>query len=181
MRILNVALFGVLLVLTTVSAALYLYERSDVFHDMSQDTVLADCLERGASLAEQHGLDPRWGIGLVVLILFLLSVFFLRWKIKLPNKAFAFFGTLALVLVAGGLVSVYFWPEDTIRLGTVIRIHRGPREQFLDNLEFLGIAVLSAHLFLFLFAAFFQSLLWKQKSGKKKKLRTIPEDEGDGR
>lgn len=177
-RLINIVLFTFLLTFLAVSTICYLYQELPTFNRwVVQQTpwlqqLLADVIRQGN---EWH-LQPRWVIGGVfamVLLYFLVGFLKQRKAFHPPSAATMFFINLALVLGIGTILTIYYWPEDTIRLGNIMQLQRGPRDKFLELLLQIGILVVVAHLFVFLLINLWRLLFspWRRRVNKTKETK----------
>lgn len=172
MRVVNIAFFLVLLLALTASTVLYLYEKTEAFPRWIGDlTFIRQALDKVQQLAADYKFDPRWGIGGVLLVIAGLFFFYrCRKKMpKAPSHATVFFVTLVLVLGIGGLTSIYYWPQDTVRFGPLFTIHRGTQQEYLHNMELIGVVVVAVHLFFFLLLNLVRWTWYEEKREKKEK------------
>lgn len=168
-RIFNIAIIILLLFLTIAFTALYLQETSPTFRNSINKyaSFLVKILGQGNDLCYKLKIKPLWGIGGVFVISMLyFSVGFRLFDIKLNRFSpfTAFMVSLLVGLSAGIIVTIYYWPEDTIRFGDVFQLKRGSRDKFLDNLIFIAVIVAALHLLLFLFVNLVRWISWKKKA-----------------
>ncbi len=98
---------------------------------------------------------PSWsGIALAFAIagIYLLGAMMNNLKRKERRKSsFAsYFFCIVLTFALSAFFAIYYWPTDTIQIGDLFTIKRGPREVFFNNAVHIGILVATFHMFIFL-------------------------------
>jgi glucan phosphoethanolaminetransferase (alkaline phosphatase superfamily) len=171
-------LFAALLFILTVATIGYLDQEVPTFnHWLSLQLPWAQQLVTNLiAYGSDWHIQPRWIIGGVfgaILLYFLVGLLRSSKSFHPPSPATLFFINLAIVLGIGTILTIYYWPEDTVRLGNFLQLQRGPRDKFLALLLHIGILVVAAHLLLFLTFNFWRLLFssWRRPGSKPKETK----------
>ena len=117
---------------------------------------------------------PNWAgiaVATVIFVAYALGIFLFRRRNEIsyrPWPKFLCFVVAGLLAMAVALfITIYFWPEDSIRFGNFFKLQRGPRELFLQQTIHIAILAVAGHLLVFTSLMVYNCLAYRRPRRKR--------------
>lgn len=155
-RVSSLLYLSILTIFLNVVAITYFYEQSYEFRQFAHENVtlltpvINDVISRYSYF---YAIDMQYVIFLLWGIIFLSSVIgFIETPQNplLPNPCNMFFTIAICTITTIAITVVYYWPYDTIRVGSLFQFYRGNAEEFSNNVIYIVNILTIIYLYVFI-------------------------------
>ena len=132
-------LLALLVMLIVLLGALILYLNEHYYFigqwAAMESRVIEPFLKDMVNFSETYHLAGRWLIAGIFALVIIFQIIKQREKqTSFAYPLFAYFMiAMFLVFGVGGVITIYFWTEESISFFGIFTFHRGPREEFLEK------------------------------------------------